>query len=295
METIGFPLVTTGLFIALSLSMLTFDVMSHNHRGVVSLKSASMWSVGYIGAAMLFALHLYSSYGKEVASLFITGYTLEKVLAFDNLFVFSLIFTYFKIPQKDRHAALHWGIMGAVVFRLIFVVLGVGSMAIFGPVMEFIFACLIAYTIYLIIKSGDDSEDYDNAWYVKKIKRRFPTVTTFVIAVCVIEVSDIMFAFDSVPAIIAVTKDPLLIYSSMIFAILGLRSMFFVIDALKSYLRYLEQAIIVVLGFISVKLALHAITGFHIDAMTSLFIILFILTAGIVASFIGGVEHEKQT
>ncbi len=294
METIGFPTVTISVFLVLAVILFSADVYLHRKKNPISLKSAIIWSLIYIAAAFLFAGFLYIYHGNQAASLFLTGYTLEKVLAFDNLFVFSLIFAYFKIPSHERHQALHWGIAGAVVFRFIFVVIGVGSLSFFGPVMEFIFACLIAFTIYLIIKSDDDDVDYNNAWYIKLLRKYFPSVTTFFIAVFVIEVSDIMFAFDSVPAIIAVTKDPLLIYSSMMFAILGLRWMYFVIDSLSSLLVYMDQAIICVLGFISLKLGAHALTGFHINEMISLYIILSILTAGILLSLLRGGKNEQD-
>jgi len=291
---IGYPLVTVSVFIGIAVMLFAADLFAHKKKEAVSFKSSVMWSLIYIAGAMCFAAFLYFYHGQQAASLFLTGYTLEKVLAFDNLFVFSLIFAYFKIPAPDRHAALHWGIIGAIVFRLVFVVIGVESMSLFGPVMEFIFACLIAFTIYLIVKSGDDEADYDNVWYVKYIRRHFPSVTPFIIAICAIEISDIMFAFDSVPAVIAVTKDPLLIYSSMIFAILGLRSLYFVIDSLSSCLRYMDASIICVLSFISIKLAAHSITGFHIEANHSLIVVISILSVGIILSLFKGSDHEKE-
>lgn len=291
MESIGFPPVTVALFLLSVAMLVAVDVSSHKRGEAVSLSSAIKWTVIYIAAAGLFAVHLYSSHGSEPASLFITGYTLEKVLAFDNLFVFSLIFSYFKLPEADRHAALHWGIMGAVVFRLIFVALGVGSLALFGPFMELVFAAIIAYTIYLIITSDEEDADYNNAWYVVRLRRVFPNVSIFIITICVIEVSDVMFAFDSVPAIIAVTRDPLLVYTSMIYAILGLRSMYFVIEALKKYLTYLDQTIIVVLAFISAKLAAHALFGYKLEPTHSLVIVLSILVVGTTLSLL---KPEKE-
>lgn len=253
-----------------------------------------MWSVLYVAGAMLFCGFLYLHHGKESASLFLSGYTLEKVLAFDNLFVFSLILTYFKIGIGDQHKALHYGIIGAVVFRLIFTVIGVSSLMFLGPAMELIFAALIAFSIYLIIKSDENETDYNSLFYVRWLKKVYPGVTTFMIAVAVIEVSDIMFAFDSVPAIIAVTKEPLLIYTSMIFAILGLRSMYFVMASLSQYLEYMDNAVIAVLGFISAKLAIHALTGWHINPNTSLLIILGVLSVGIFASLIKGKKQCLQ-
>lgn len=286
MESIGFPTNTVMLFLASITALFYADIAIHKRGEPVPFKAAVLWSLIYVMSAFLFSGYLLFAHGEEAAGLFLTGYTLEKVLAFDNLFVFSLIFTYFKIPPKDRYAALHWGIVGAIVFRLIFVALGVGSMALFGPFMELLFAGLIFYTIYLIIKSNGDETDYNSAWYVKRIRKYCPNVTPFIMAIFVIEISDIMFAFDSVPAIIAVTRDPLLIYSAMIFAILGLRSMYFVIDALKEYLDYMDEAIMFVLAFIGIKLVLHAVLNIHISAGTSLNVVLGILSIGIISSLI---------
>jgi tellurite resistance protein TerC len=263
------------------------DFWSHRKDSIVSLKSAISWSLFYIFCSLAFAGYLYLDHGKESASLFLTGYSLEKVLAFDNLFVFSMIFAYFKIPEERQHAALYWGIAGAIIFRMIFVAIGVTSLNKIGPIAEVIFALLIIFSVYLIIKGGDDDVDYDNAWYTKAIRKVYPGASIFFIAVCVIEISDIMFSFDSVPAIIAITKDPLLIYSSMIFAILGLRSMYFIISSLSRFFVYMDQAVIFVLLFIAGKL-LFGTLGMHVEPNISLVIILGILTCGAGASVIIG-------
>jgi len=285
MESIGFPPATLLIFSISVLSLFLIDIFTHKRGDSVSLKSASLWSLLYIASALVFSFYLSLVHGTKAASLFLTGYTLEKVLAFDNLFVFSLIFTYFRIPKEEQHSALHWGIMGAVVFRLIFVVLGVSSMALIGPTIELVFAALIILSIYLIIKSSnDDNPDYDNAWYIKSLRRIYPNVTPFFVAIVAIEISDILFSFDSVPAIIAVTKDPFLIYSAMIFAILGLRSMYLVIAALQHYLVYMDQAVIVILAFIAGKLCLHALVGFQLDPNLSLMIIISIILMGVLMS-----------
>jgi tellurite resistance protein TerC len=289
---IGFPSLTVGIFIASVAVLFTADVISHKRGKVVTLKSSVVWSFVYIASALAFSVFISHEHGAKAARLFLTGYTLEKVLAFDNLFVFSLIFAYFKIPQESRHAALHWGIVGAVVFRLIFTFFGVGSIHLFGGAMDVVFAGIILFTVYLMASSDDG--DYQEPWYVGAIQKRFPSISTFVIAIIVIEVSDVLFAFDSVPAIIAVTKDPLLIYSSMIFAILGLRSMYFVIDAMSSLLKYMDQAIMCVLVFIAGKLLVGAAFDLHLDEIISLFIILFTLLAGVIFS-LGGRDEKEAT
>lgn len=292
---IGYPISTLIVFIVSVASLIAFDFFSHRKREVVSLKSAVCWSGFYAACAMSFAVYLYFSHGSESASLFLTGYSLEKVLAFDNLFVFSLIFSYFKIPEEKQHAALYWGIAGAIVFRLIFVVVGVSAMDSIGPMVEVIFALLILMSVVMIIKSGDDEDvNYDNTWYVKAVKKVFPGAGVFFVCVCVIEISDVLFSFDSVPAIIAITKDPLLIYSSMIFAILGLRSLYFVISGLERFFVHMDKAVVLVLLFISAKLLGSAILDFHISPNLSLAIIIGMLTIGAISSIIVGDENETQ-
>jgi len=293
-ESIGFPPLTIAIFVCAVIGLLFLDFYSHRKDSVVSLKSAVLWSLFYVACSMVFAGYIYVTHGQESASLFLTGYSLEKVLAFDNLFVFSMIFAYFKIPESKQHSALHWGIAGAIIFRMIFVVIGVTSLNVIGPAIELVFAALIVLSVYLILKSGgDDDVDYYKTWYVKLISKIYPKVSIFFIAVLVIEISDIMFSFDSVPAIIAITKDPLLIYSSMIFAILGLRSMYFIISSLSRFFVYMDNAVVVVLLFIAGKLSANALFDLHLDPNTSLFIILGILSLGAIVSVFKGEESEQ--
>ena len=283
----NFGIIDYSLFISAVILLILFDIISHKKTSVVSLKSALIFSCIYIASAMAFALYIMLYHGKESASLFLTGYTLEKILAFDNLFVFSMIFSYFKISDADQHKALHWGIAGAILFRLIFVAIGVSSLLLLGPVMELIFAALIIASIYFIIKAGDgDDIDYEKMACIKLARKIHPSITPLFVSIIAIEVSDILFSFDSVPAIIAVTKEPFLVYSSMIFAILGLRSLYFVISALSRFLVFMDEAIIIILGFISAKLILSATIGFHISPVNSLGIIISILASGILLSLI---------
>lgn len=291
---LGFEYYTVILFLSMVVGALCLDMYVHRKDSVVSLKEASAWSVFYIAIAMIFAYFIHAQYGSEKASLFLTGYTLEKVLAFDNLFVFSLIFAYFKIPEKQQHRALHWGIAGAIVFRLVFVAIGVSAIESIGLYVEIAFALLILYSVWVMFSSDDDDVDYDKIWCVKLIRKVKPNVSIFFIAILVLEVSDIMFSFDSVPAIIAVTKDPFLIYSSMIFAILGLRSMYFIISALSRYFVYMDYAVGVVLVFISGKLLAKAVFGISVDPNHSLVLILSTLTIGVIASALRG-EDEKSS
>jgi tellurite resistance protein TerC len=302
----------------------------HRHDKPISLKSAALWSVFWVIVAMVFASFLYVHHGAEVASLFITGYALEKVLSVDNLFVMMAIFSWFAIPDRFRHRVLYWGIIGAIVFRGIFVAIGTGLLSL-GPYVEVVFALIVAWTAVMMLKSKDESDeiqDYSQHLAYRLVKRFFPIwpklkghafllnqqevdeelakpenrdvaigrgakaaryATPLLLCVAVVELSDVMFAFDSVPAIIAVSREPLIVYSAMMFAILGLRTLYFVLEALKQYLVHLEKAIILLLFFIAVKLGLNATDhiwhhGYSLSATTSLYVVLSVLALGILAS-----------
>lgn len=329
---IGFPIETVAVFVLLSVGAILIDLFMHRGDKPISLKSASLWSIFWIAMAMAFAGFLYVHHGAEVASLFITGYALEKVLSVDNLFVMMAIFSWFAIPDRFRHRVLYWGIIGAIVFRGIFVAIGTGLLAL-GPWVEVVFAIIVAWTAVMMLKSGDDDdeiEDYSQHIAYRMVKRFYPIwpklrgnafvlsqkevdeelakpenadvkigrvgkaaryATPMLLCLAVVELSDVMFAFDSVPAVIAVSREPLIVYSAMMFAILGLRTLYFVLEALKQYLVHLEKAVIVLLFFIAAKLGLNATDhffhhGISIDAMTSLFVVIGVLALGIVASLI---------
>lgn len=309
MKTIGFPLETIIIFAVVALGALIYDLKSHKVAKEVSLASAARWSVFYIALAVGFGGWIWFDHGAHAASLFFTGYTLEKVLSVDNLIVFTAVFSYFGIPEKNRHRVLHYGIIGAIVFRLIFVALGTGSIAIFGRWAELIFGAIIAWTAVAMLRKDDDKViDYRQVWYIKFVNRFYPVytessdkffesvldnsygprkyMTRLFMCLLAIEVSDILFAFDSVPAIIAVTQDPVIVYTAMIFAILGLRSLYFVLEALNRYLVHLEKAVIIVLFFIAAKLVAHASIGFKLHPTHSLIIVLGTLALGVVASLL---------
>lgn len=327
---IGFPAETVLVFVALSVGAIAIDLFMHRHDKPISLKSAALWSVFWVIVAMVFASFLYVHHGAEAASLFITGYALEKVLSVDNLFVMMAIFSWFAIPDRFRHRVLYWGIIGAIVFRGIFVAIGTGLLSL-GPYVEVVFALIVAWTAVMMLKSKDESDeiqDYSQHLAYRLVKRFFPIwpklkgyafllnqqevdeelakpenrdvaigrgakaaryATPLLLCVAVVELSDVMFAFDSVPAIIAVSREPLIVYSAMMFAILGLRTLYFVLEALKQYLVHLEKAIILLLFFIAAKLGLNATDhiwhhGYSLSATTSLYVVLSVLALGILAS-----------
>lgn len=310
------------VFSIIALGLLAFDLFAHRKGGEIPLRSAIAWSVFYVIMGVGFSGYIYYEMGAQAAQLYLTGYALEKVLAVDNLFAFMMVFGYFGISAKYQHRILYWGILGAIIFRAIFVALGTGFTVLFGPWAEFIFAAIIGWTAYQMLKADDDEDedvDYQNAWYIRALKKWMPVTektdgkafflkterngkmvwaaTPMFLCLIAIEFSDVIFAFDSVPAIIAVTKEPFLVFSAMMFAILGLRSLYFVLDALKRILSKLETMVIVILGFIAFKLGLSAVSklgmqfGFldidepwHIHPGISLAIIMTLLGIGVLWS-----------
>ena len=335
---IGLETETMVVFGIVALFALSVDIWVHRKDKPIALKSAIMWTLFWIAVSMCFALFLYVHFNGEVASLFLAGYLFEQALSVDNLFVMMAIFAWFKVPEQFCHRVLYWGVLGAIFFRLLFVVIGSALFAM-GPVVEFFFALLVAASGFMMLRKKDDSED-ENADYshhiafravrlffpvfprlvghsffvsqahvneeMKKpenqglvLKRHGPLFATpLFLCLAVIETTDVMFAFDSVPAVIAVSREPLIVYSAMIFAVLGLRSMYFVLDAMRQYLIHLEKAVTVLLFFIAFKLAASAslhLFGFGIDisVYTSLIVIAVILGLGIVASFIFPDKSKK--
>ncbi len=338
MEHIGFPLETVIIFVAVVFLSLFLDLYAHKKDEDISFSNACLWSIFWILLSVAFGVYLYVHHGAEMASLFFTGYVLEKVLSVDNLFVIMAIFSWFAIPGKFRHRVLYWGVLGAIVFRGIFVAIGTELLS-FGPYMELVFAAMVGYTAVVMLKKREDEDedeikDYSNHVAFRMVRRFFPVwpklhghdfflkrsvaeeegkrdnvpveglgrkaawvATPLFLCLAVIEVSDVMFAFDSVPAVIAVSREPLIIYSAMIFAILGLRSLYFVLESLSSRLVYLEKAVIVLLFFITFKLLLSGINhifgvGFEISPHMSLVIVLGVLAIGIGASFV--VPQKKE-
>ena len=336
MEYLGFPTETVIIFVGTVAVSLFLDLFAHKRDEKMSLRSACLWTAFWIAVAVAFGLSLYVHHGSDMASLFFTGYVLEKVLSVDNLFVIMAIFSWFSIPDAFRHRVLYWGVLGAIVFRAVFVAVGAGLLS-FGPYVELLFALMVGYTAVVMLRKKDEEEeieDYSSHIAYRGVRRFFPlwprlhghdfflprrraedeaqhlgisfdsagkkavfVATPLFLCLAVIEVSDVMFAFDSVPAVIAVSREPLIIYSAMIFAILGLRSLYFVLEALSRYLVHLEKAVIVLLFFISFKLLLSAFKhifniGFEIAPATSLAIVLGILAIGIGASIISTLKNR---
>lgn len=334
MEHFGFPLETIIIFFGVIILSVYLDLFAHRNATEISVKDASLWSLFWIGLALAFYGYLWVRFSKDFADLYLAGYVLEKSLSVDNLMVFMAIFASFGIVGKMQHRILYWGIVGALVFRAVFVVAGTALFSA-SPWIGFVFAAFVIWSAWKMLASGDDDdeeiEDYSNHWsvrwtgklmpiYTKLFGERFFAkhnelteeqiasttrkglryVTPAFLCLMAIETSDVAFAFDSVPAVIAVTQEPLLVYAAMIFAILGLRSLYFILAALTKYLVHLEKAVIALLFFIGVKMGIqswnHAIgdTGIHISPNMSLFIVLGVLAIGVIASLIFPEKEETK-
>jgi len=322
MTDIGFPIETIVIFYSVVLLSVYVDLVAHRRSPEITPTNAAKWTVFWVFLALLFYVYLHFRFGAEPANLFLAGYALEQTLSIDNLMVFMAIFASFGIRGVLQHRILYWGIIGAIVFRAVFVLVGT-SLYEASPWVGFAFAAFVAWTGVKMLQSGTQQRevsDYSNHWSVNVMGRLFPVYTRlhgnalFVrpstieaeggaathrgplyatpafLCLVAIETSDIAFAFDSVPAVIAVTQEPLLVYAAMIFAILGLRSLYFVLAALTRYLVHLEKAVIALLFFIAGKMALtswqHAVgpTGLHISPTLSLGIVLGTLALGVIAS-----------
>ncbi len=337
MASFGFPLETIAIFFAVVAFSVFMDLFAHRGTQEISVKDASLWSLFWISLALAFYGYLWFRFDKQWADLYLAGVVLEKSLSIDNLMVFMAIFASFGIKGALQHRILYWGIIGALVFRAIFVAAGTGLFHL-APWVGFIFAIVVAWSGWKMLTAGKEDEevtDYSEHWSVRLTERIMPIfprmhaerffVTRMIVndlakddpsiqmkrdaalfatpaflCLMAIETSDVMFAFDSVPAVIAVTQEPLLVYAAMIFAILGLRSLYFVLAALTRYLVHLEKAVIALLFFIAFKLTLQAgehVFGWsflHISPNASLMVVLGTLLAGVVASFIWPEKEEAE-
>lgn len=283
------------------LAALFIDLTVLNkHHGQVSVKEAAVMVCAWITLAALFGGAIWLFEGPRHALEFYTGYVLEYSLSVDNMFVFIMIFGYFAIPHNLQPKALLWGILGAVVLRFAFIFLGVKLISLFSWTMYVFGALLIFTAAKMLLQKDDESFDPGNSFILKLLKKVMPLKTNyhgenfFVIenakryatplfaAVLVIEMSDLIFAVDSIPAVLSITQDTFLVYSSNIFAIIGLRSLYFLLSGMAGKFPYLKYGISVILFFVGVKMLLSH--HFKIPVTASLGVIVGVLAISILAS-----------
>jgi len=307
-------------FILFVVIMLTFDLFFHKKDKPIKVKEALLWSLFWILLAVAFNFGVLHFFGKTKALEFLTGYLIEESLSVDNLFVFILIFGFFKIEPKFQHKILFWGIIGAILMRAVFIFAGVALIHRFVWIM-YIFGAFLVYTgVKLLFEKEAAEYNPNNNIIIRGFKKIFPVTddmsrsrffvrkekilyaTPFFIALLVIEASDLIFAVDSIPAVLSVSKDPFIVYTSNIFAILGLRSLYFALNGLMSYFYYLKYALSGILTFIGIKMCVNELCSelgysFQISNLTSLAVIVTFLTVSILLSVIikkGGEKAGKH-
>ncbi|GAB4195471.1 MAG: TerC family protein [Roseiflexaceae bacterium] len=307
-------------FNAFVLAMLALDLgVFHRHAHVVSIKEASIWSVVWISLALVFNALIFlfwnqirpgSGYTNNEAGLaFLTGYLIEKSLSVDNIFVFVLIFTTFAVPAAYQHRVLFWGIIGALLMRGIMIAVGATLIKEFHWIIYIFGAFLIFTGIRMAFHKNEEIHPENNP-VIKLFRRFFPVTenyekdhffvrragvlmaTPLFLVLIMVETTDLIFAVDSIPAIFAVTQDPFLVYTSNVFAILGLRSLYFVLAGVVHKFHYLKLGLSVVLSFVGVKMLLTD-TAYKIPTGISLGVVAAVLTVAVVASIIRSRRLEQ--
>lgn len=304
-----------GIFVFLALDLGVF----HKNDHVIRAREAAIWTGIWVAVALSFSAVIYwifdsgltpnpTNLDPGTATLkYITGYLIELSLSIDNVFVIAVVFSAFSIPAMYQHRVLFWGILGAIVFRGLMIVFGVALITKFDWII-YIFGGFLLFTAFKMLKS--DNHDYhpENSWVIRQLRKIFPitgtleghsffvrrmgvtAATPLFVTLVMIELTDVLFALDSIPAILAITADPFIVFSSNILAILGLRSMYFLISRMLEKFRYINYSLVIILAYVGLKMIFsHQI---HIPEWLSLAVIGIALSAGILASLFTSPKKE---
>src|SRR5687767_13512870 len=304
----------TGLWLGFSifiLLMLSLDLGLFNRKAHhITYREASIWSAVWISLAAVFAGIVFRYQGTERGLEFVTGYVIELSLSVDNLFVFLLIFSYFKVPARFQHRVLFWGVMGALVMRLTMIFIGAALINRFHWII-YIFGAFLVYTGIKMFRHEEVDINPEHNFLVRAVTRLFPitrhydqekfftnvngkrTGTLLLLVLMVVEITDLVFAVDSIPAIFAITTNTFIVYTSNVFAILGLRSMYFLLAGVVEKFRYLRTGLAIVLTFIGMKMLIAA-TGFHIPILFSLAFVAVVLGGSVVLSLLIPAKHPHK-
>lgn len=293
-HSIGTPLFWT-VFLAIILFLLSLDLgVFHRHAHAVKVKEATIWSAVWILVSSAFGIWVYSSFGRQYGLEFFTGYLIEYALSVDNVFVFIIIFGYFGVPSKLHHRVLFWGILSALIMRATFIIAGAALISAFHWVI-YIFGAFLVFTGFKILVKGDTEVVPEQNPAVKLFRKIVPmtsgyeserfflklagkiAATPLALVLVTVEVTDLIFATDSIPAIFGVTSDPFIVYTSNVCAILGLRSMYFLLSAVIRRFAYLGTGLGIVLIFIGLKML-----------ASSVYVIPIGVSLSIVAAILGG-------
>jgi tellurite resistance protein TerC len=301
MESIGTPALWAG-FIAFVLALLALDLgVFHRKAHEVTLKEAGIWSVVWISLALAFNGLVLHWFGPERGLEFLTGYLIEKALAVDNIFVFYAIFGYFAVPAMYQHRVLFWGVLGALAMRAIFIFAGAALLAKFHWIL-YVFGAILVFTAIKLFVVADEGMHPERNPVYRLFRRFLPTVsdyhgakftvlkdgkryaTPLLVVLVLIEWTDLVFAVDSIPAIFAVTGDPFIVFTSNIFAILGLRSLFFLLQGVIGRFHLLKPALAGVLLFVGGKMLLLDVYKIPIGA--SLGVVAGLIALGVIGSLL---------
>lgn len=290
------------LFGVVVLGLLALDLgVFHRKSHTVKMREALVWSAIWILLALIFNVFVHYARGPVPAMEFLTGYLVEKALSVDNLFIFLLIFSYFRVPREYQHKVLFWGILGALIIRAIFIVAGIALIQMFHWVI-YVFGVFLIVTGIKMVTSKDEeihpernpvlrlfrrimpvTEHYEkDRFFVRRDARLF--ATPLFVVLLMVETTDVIFAVDSIPAILGITTDPFIVYTSNVFAILGLRSIYFALAGLMQLFYYLKYGLCAILIFVGAKML---VADFHeIPVIVALGVIVGVLTISILTSLI---------
>jgi len=301
-ETLLFVIFTVAILGLLALDLGVFNRRAH----ALTTKEAALWTVFWVTLAMIFCGGVFYFTNPTTGLEFLTGYLVEMALSVDNIFVFIIIFAYFGIPPKYRHKVLFWGIVGALIMRGIFIALGAALISRFEWIL-YIFGAVLLYSGWKLLRHQDVEVHPDKNVFIRLARKFFPVdpgvdepkflvkkqgkiyATTYLLVLITVETTDVVFAVDSIPAVFGVTRDPFIVYSSNIFAILGLRSLYFLLSGAMQKLEYLSTGLSIVLIFIGLKMLVKDII--HIPIIVSLDVVVLILGGAVVASVL---KRRKQ-
>ncbi|MGB5102249.1 MAG: TerC family protein [Steroidobacteraceae bacterium] len=312
-------------FLAFFLTLLFLDLsVLHREAAVLSVRQALFWTLVWVSVASSFTFVVYGLYehrwfgfepgpgvvdGMDAVVQFVTGYLLEWSLSVDNIFVIALIFAYLKIPTLFQYRVLFWGIVGAIVLRGLMIAAGTTLLAHFDW-MFYVFGAILLVSALRMLRDGDSQPDFGSSFPARLVRRFVPVTpeldrarffvrragrlyaTPLFVALVMVELTDVVFAVDSIPAILAVTRDPFLVFTSNAFAILGLRSLYFAVAGLMAMFRYLRYSLVLILAFVGVKMLL--VSRFHVPNLVSLAIIVGTLTGGVIASVWATRREERM-
>lgn len=297
------------VFNAFILVMLVLDLgVFHRKAHAIKIKEALLWCAFWISLALMFNLAIYFWKGPKVALQFLTGYLIEQSLSIDNLFVFLLIFSYFNVPSVYQHKVLFWGILGAIIMRVIFILAGIALIEKFHWIIYLFGGFLILSGVKLAFQKDKEihpeknpvlrlfrrfipfTQDYHGGRFFVNKGKKYLATPLFVVLI-VVETTDVMFALDSIPAVLAVTRDPFIVYTSNVFAILGLRAIYFALAGIMRLFHYLHYGLSLILVFVGLKMLL---SGFYeMPVEIALGVIAGVLAVSVIASVFKPQKEEE--